>query len=90
MFGRGAGHTYGTDCTVSVYVNGEHVVKLGPTRGSNDYAFQMGQEWLMENGYLPGLERHANGSYESLWQYIERTGCTVVQEFADVGRMMDL
>lgn len=90
MFGRGAGHTYGYDCTVSVYVNGEHVAKLGPQRGSNDYAFQMAEEWLDANGYLPGLEHHKWGGYEPLWQYAERTGCTVIREFADVGRMKDL
>ena len=90
MFGRGASHTYGYDCTVNVYVNGTHVAHLGPVRGSNDYAFQMGQEWLMDNGFLPGLERHKNGSYEALWQYTERTGCTVIKEFANVARMGDL
>ncbi len=90
MFGRGAGHTYGYDCSVNVYVNGKHVASLGPERGGNDYAFQMGQEWLMRNGYLPGLERHKNGSYGCLWEYAERTGCTVIKEFADVGRMKDL
>ena len=90
MFGRGAGHTYGFDVTVSVYVNGVFQARLGPCRGGDSYAFQMGKEWLDENGFLPGLIHHENGNDEGLSYWAERNGCSVIQEFAECGRMRDI
>jgi len=90
MFGRGAGHSYGFDCTVSVYVNGEHVARLGPRRGCVSYSYQMGEKWLDENGFLPGLLHHENGSTEGIRQWADRNGCSVIQEFAECGRMKDI
>ena len=90
MIGRVWAGRDGAECTTSIYVNGEHVKHLEVERGSNDYCFQRGQEWLFENGYFPGMERSKWGGLEVLWQYAAREGVSVIKECANVERMKDL
>lgn len=81
-FQRSYGNTYHT---VVVYVNGREVFSSTKQYGYGDQYRQTAQEWLEQNGLLPGLI----GS-EPLWRYRDRTGIGFGSDVTDVPRERDL
>jgi hypothetical protein len=81
------GNTYHS---VEVLVNGECVHKIDFAYGYGDQYVWNARQWLAENGFLPGVEQHENGSGESLWRYCERLGIAYSASVTDVARKRDL
>ena len=75
----------GNQQSASIYVNGEHVARLGPVGGFGDYYKQMAAEWLRENGFLPDTEPN-----KPLWHYRDDHGIQLIMECADITREGDL
>lgn len=86
-FERTNGNTYHT---CDIWVDGDHVQKLGFQYGYGTQYEWNACQWLAENGYLRGYQRHENGSGESLWRWCERNGVKLVNEVSDVQRKRDL
>jgi hypothetical protein len=86
-FNKNTGNTYFSS---QIFVDGNLVHTIDYEYGYGNQYCQSSQEWLDKNGYLPGLEHNANGSFESLWNYAERKGMTINYTATDVSRKKDL
>ena len=86
-FQRTFGNTYNT---VTIYKNGEVVVKLPFAYGYGDYVLQRAQEWLGNNGHPELAETHANGGAHviNLSRWLRENGCSY--SIIDVNRKRDL
>lgn len=81
------GNTYHS---VRIFADGTEVAYLPFQYGYERHYEQTAEKWLIDNGYLPGLIKHANGSTEALWQYTERTGLKIEATASDVKHRKDL
>jgi hypothetical protein len=81
-FAKTYGNTYHT---VTVYVDGECVHTSDRHHGYGDQYVWTATTWLIDNGYLRGMERT-----EALWRWCQHHGVKLVCECADVARERDL
>ncbi len=87
-FQKTYGNTYNT---VQIIVDGETVAKLPKAYGYGDYYAQRAEDWLEENGYMPGREHHENGSKEPGWRYFrDDRNIPYNYQAIDVSREKDL
>ena len=85
-FQRTFGNTYNT---VTIYKDGDIVVKPPFAYGYGDYVLQRAQEWLGNNGHPELAEKHANGARVinlSIWLREHESGFSII----DVNRKRDL
>ena len=87
-FQESYGNTY---FTTEVYVNGEHVKRIGPKYGYGDQWEYAASEWLHENGYTAGVDRNAHNILTPcLWRWCDENSVEYVRVVSDVSRERDL
>ena len=86
-FERVNGNTYHT---CEIWVDGDHVHKVPFTYGYGSQYEQSAQDWLVKNGYFPGMERRKWGGYPCMSIWCRDHGIKYVNEVDDVARKRDL
>jgi hypothetical protein len=86
-FQKTNGNTYHS---VEIVVDGRQVHRINYAYGYDSQYRENAKNWLLENGYLPGMETKPGTPGESLWRYCERSGIALVDTVTDVARKKDL
>lgn len=92
-FQRSYGNTYYTATMEVRDMDGNTVYtyKSGKRCGYGDQFVYTAMEYLLEAGYLDGIERYGQGGMESLWRYCDRIGNPrPIINTIDVAREKDL
>ena len=90
IYGKRWHDGFNTYNTAEILIDGKFVHKTPFAYGYEEHYKQIAQEWLDDNGYLPGIEHHENGSTEPLWRYAEDREINFRATAIDVPRKKDL
>lgn len=71
-------------------INGEKVVSIPFSYGYGEQYVYDTYKAMQEEGYMPDVKQHENGSCEPFWSYCERKGITKYTHVTDVKRKKDL
>jgi hypothetical protein len=82
-FQRTHGNTYHT---VEIWIDNELIHKTERAYGYGSQYNQTAQDWLHDNGHLPGLEVYNFGGKEPLHCYCRRKNIAFVDQVIDVDR----
>ena len=81
-FQKTMGNTYHT---VEIWIDGKPVHKSERNYGYGNQYVVTAREWLLFNGWLPGIEEG-----EPLWRYCQRVGIVLLDTVSEVSRKKDL